>query len=174
METTDGNNNTDSSSTKTISTSTVEDDHMMVPPVKPPHILKSYTLRQPCIKKCLRECQRGAPRASLEEDMLLAGLTNNNKQTIISHYEYRNNPMSDVPPPFNKYYLQYHVFHLVVFMKYAKQAWNDVVQYFKYNKDLEKKYSKNINYKLQMYQQCRDSLSTTIQLLIAYPRNSHK
>ena len=25
-----------------------------------------------------------------------------------------------------------------------------------------------------MYQQCRDSLSTTIQLLIAYPRNSHK
>ena len=31
-----------------------------------------------------------------------------------------------------------------------------------------------MNYKLQMYQQCKDSLSTTIQLLIAYPRNSHK
>ena len=131
METTDGNNNTDSSSTKTISTSPVEKDNTMVPPITPPQIPKPYTLRQAFIKKCLRECQRDAPRASLEEDMLLTGLTNNDKQAIISHYEYRNNPMSslDVPPPFNKYYLQYHVFDLVVFKKYAKQAWNDVIQY---------------------------------------------
>ena len=165
MDSTDGNNNADNNSTK--------DDQ---PPVKLPQIPKSYTLRQAFFKKCLRECQRDTPRASLEEDMLLEGLTNNDKHTIISHYEYRNSPMqsSDVPPPFNKYYLQYHVFDLIVFKKYAKQAWSDVVQYFKYNKDLEKKYSKNINYKLQMYQHCRDSLSTTIQLLIAYPCNSHK
>ena len=168
MDSTDASNITDSSTTKAV-----EDDQ---PPVKLPQIPKPYTLRQALIKKCLRECHHDTPRASLEEDMLLEGLTNNDKNTIISHYEYRNSPMqsSDVPPPYNKYYLQYHVFDLVVFNKYAKQAWNDIVQYFKYNKDLEKKYTKNINYKLQMYQQCRDSLSTTIQLLIAYPRNSHK
>ena len=171
MDSTDASNNTDSSTTTTISTSVVENDQ---PPVTLPQLPKSYTLRQAFFKKCLRECHRDTPRASLEEDMLLEGLTNSDKNTIVSHYEYRNNPMSDVPPPFNKYYLQYHVFDLIVFKKYAKQAWNDVVQYFKYNKDLEKKYSKNINYKLQMYQQCKDSLSTTIQLLIAYPCNSHK
>ena len=166
MDSTDASNNTDSSNTTSL-----EDNQ---PPVKLPQIPKPYTLRQAFFKKCLRECQRDAPRTSLEEDMLLEGLTNNDKTAIINHYEYRNNPMSDVPPPFNKYYLQYHVFDLVVFNKYAKQAWSDIVQYFKYNKDLEKKYTKNITYKLQMYQQCRDSLSTTIQLLIAYPRNSHK
>ena len=167
MDSTDASNNTDNS------TKAVEDDQ---PPVKLPQIPKAYTLRQAFMKKCLRECHRDTPRASLEEDMLLEGLTNNDKHDIIKHYEYRNSPMqsSDVPPPFNKYYLQYHVFDLVVFNKYAKQAWSDVVQYFKYNKELEKKYSRNINYKLQMYQQCKNSLSTTIQLLIAYPRNSHK
>ena len=165
MDSTDASNNTDSP------TKAVEDDQ---PPVKLPQIPKPHTLRQAFFKKCLRECQRDAPRTSLEEDMLLEGLTNNDKTAIMNHYEYKNNPMSDVPPPFNKYYLQYHVFDLVVFNKYAKQAWNDIVQYFKYNKDLEKKYTKNITYKLQMYQQCKDSLSTTIQLLIAYPRNSHK
>ena len=166
--------NTDASTiTDSNSTNAVQDNQ---PPVKLPQIPKPYTLRQAFVKKCLRECQCDAPRASLEEDMLLEGLTNNDKTTIINHYEYRNSPMqsSDVPPPFNKYYLQYHVFDLIVFNKYSKQAWNDIVQYFKYNKDLEKKYTKNITYKLQMYQQCRDSLSTTIQLLIAYPRNSHK
>ena len=166
---------TDASTTiaNSNSTNAVEDDQ---PPVKLPQIPKPYTLRQAFVKKCLRECQRDAPRSSLEEDMLLEGLTNNDKTAIINHYEYRNSPMqsSDVLPPYNKYYLQYHVFDLVAFNKYAKQAWSDVVQYFKYNKDLEKKYTKNITYKLQMYQQCRDSLSTTIQLLIAYPRNSHK
>ena len=170
MDNTDASNNNtaDSSNTKSL-----EDDQ---PPVKLPQIPKPYTLRQAFVKKCLRECQRDAPRSSFEEDMLLEGLTNNDKTAIINHYEYRNSPMqsSDVPPPYNKYYLQYHVFDLVVFNKYAKQAWSDVVQYFKYNKDLEKKYTKNITYKLQMYQQCRDSLSTTIQVLIAYPRNSHK
>ena len=170
MDSTDATNNIVDKPTNT----TLEGDQ---PPVKLlPQIPKAYTLRQAFIKKCLRECQRNAPRSSFEEDMLLEGLTNNDKTTIIDHYEYRNSPMrsSDVPPPYNKYYLQYHAFDLVVFKKHAKQAWSDVVQYFKYNKDLEKKYTKNINYKLQMYQQCRDSLSTTIQLLIAYPRNSHK
>ena len=166
---------TDASTTiaNSNSTNAVEDDQ---PPVKLPQIPKPYTLRQAFVKKCLRECQREAPRSSLEEDMLLEGLTNNDKTAIINHYEYRNSPMqsSDVPPPYNKYYLQYHVFDLDVFNKYAKQAWSDVVQYFKYNKDLEKKCTKNITYKLQMYQQCRDSLSTTIQVLIAYPRNCHK
>ena len=172
MDTTDGSSI--DSSTKTTSTSAVEDH--VVPSIKPPSPPKPYTLRQAFVKNCLRECQCNAPRASLEEDMLLTGLSTKDKQAIISHYEYTNNPLSlsDLPPPFNKYYLQYRVFDIVVFRKYATQAWNDVVQYFKNNKDLEKKYSKNINYKLQMYQQCRDSLSTTIQLLIAYPRNSHK
>ena len=174
MDTTDAtSNNTTVADNSTTTKSLVEDDQ---PLVKLPQIPKPYTLRQAFIKKCLRECQRDAPRSSYEEDMLLEGLTNNDKTAIINHYEYRNSPMrsSDVPPPYNKYYLQYHVFDLVVFNKYAKQAWSDVVQYFKYNKDLEKKYTKNITYKLQMYQQCRDSLSTTIQILIAYPRNSHK
>ena len=174
MDSTDATNTNNIVDKPTNTNATLEDDQ---PPVKLlPQIPKPYTLRQAFIKKCLRECHRDAPRSSYEEDMLLEGLTNNDKTAIIEHYEYRNSPMrsSDVPPPYNKYYLQYHVFDLVVFNKYAKQAWSDVVQYFKYNKDLEKKYTKNITYKLQMYQQCKDSLSTTIQLLIVYPRNSHK
>ena len=171
MDTTD--DCTTSSSTKTTSASAVAD---RLPSMKPPSPPRLYTLRQAFVKNCLRECQRNAKRASLEEDMLLPGLSNNDKQAIISHYEYTNNPLSssDLPPPFNKYYLQYHVFDLVVFRKYATQAWNDVVQFFKDNKCLEKKYSKNMNYKLQMYRQCNDSLSPTIQLIIAYPRHSHK
>ena len=73
---------------------------------------RPYTLKQAFFKKCLWECRRQSDNyhhyhmtsATLENDMLLEGISDDDKQAIINYYEYANNSLSSsgLPPPYNK------------------------------------------------------------------------
>ena len=76
----------------------------------------------------------------IESDMLLRGISNEEKETMINYYEYANNPSKY----WNKYCKQYHAFELIVFKQHAAETWDDVVDFLKDNQQLQKMYSKNL------------------------------
>ena len=53
-------------------------------------------------------------------------------------------------------------------------TWEAIVDFFKNNQQLQKKYSKNLLYMLQKHQQCINSYSTVVLMVIAYPRHRQK
>ena len=103
---------TTNNSTKTVAanTTTTNSHSSSSSIAKPPSsIPQPYTLKQAFLKKCVRENRlcyhHTTTTASLEKDMLLEGISDDDKQAMINHYEYRNNPLSSsgLPPPYNKY-----------------------------------------------------------------------
>ena len=102
--------------------------------------------------------------------MLLTEIPREDKTKLIDYYEYANNPS----PHWDKYYTQYHAFEVIVFKKHAADTWDAIVEFFKDNHQLSKRYSKNLSYMLQKQRQCQNSYSTVILMLIAYPRHRQK
>ena len=102
--------------------------------------------------------------------MLLTEILCEDKSKIIEYYEYANNPS----PHWDKYYTLYHAFELIVFTKHAAEKWDAIVEFFKTNQQLSKRYSKNLSYMLQKQCQCLNSYSTVILMVVAYPRHRKK
>ena len=102
-----------------------------------------------------------------ENDMLLTEIPREDKTKLVDYYEYANNPS----PHWDKYYTQYHAFEVIVFKKHATETWDAIVDFFKDNHQLSKRYSKNLSYMLQKQRQCQNSYSTVILMVIAYPRH---
>ena len=102
-----------------------------------------------------------------ENDMLLKEIPNEDKRKIIDYYEYANN----LSPHWDKYYTQSHAFELIVFKKHVAETWDAIVDFFKNNHQLSKRYSKNLSYMLQKQRQCLNSYSTVILMVVAYPRH---
>ena len=105
-----------------------------------------------------------------ENDMLLAEIPREDKTRLVDYYEYANNPS----PHWDKYYTQYHAFEVIVFKKHAAETWDAIVDFFKDNHQLSKRYSKNLSYMLQKQRQCLNSYSTVILMVVAYPRHRQK
>ena len=105
-----------------------------------------------------------------ENDMLLAEIPREDKTRLIDYYEYANNPS----PHWDRYYTQYHAFEVIVFKKHAAETWDAIVDFFKDNHQLSKRYSKNLSYMLQKQRQCLNSYSTVILMVVAYPRHRQK
>ena len=105
-----------------------------------------------------------------ENDMLLAEIPREDKTKLVDYYEYANNPS----PHWDKYYTQYHAFEVIVFKKHAAETWDAIVDFFKDNHQLSKRYSKNLSYMLQKQRQCLNSYSTVILMVVAYPRHRQK
>ena len=105
-----------------------------------------------------------------ENDMLLTEIPLEDKSKIIDYYEYSNNPSAH----WDKYYTQYHAFEVIVFKKHAAETWDAIVDFFKDNHQLSKRYSKNLSYMLQKQRQCLNSYSTVILMVVAYPRHRQK
>ena len=105
-----------------------------------------------------------------ENDMLLTEIPREDKTKLVDYYEYANNPS----PHWDRYYTQYHAFEVIVFKKHAAETWDAIVDFFKDNHHLSKRYSKNLSYMLQKQRQCQNSYSTVILMLIAYPRHRQK
>ena len=105
-----------------------------------------------------------------ENDMLLTEIPREDKTKLVDYYEYANNPS----PHWDKYYTQYHAFEVIVFKKHATETWDAIVDFFKDNHQLSKRYSKNLSYMLQKQRQCQNSYSTVILMVIAYPRHRQK
>ena len=125
---------------------------------------KKYTLKQALYKAYTTT----APKH--ENDMLLKEIPHEDKKKIIDCYEYANNPS----PHWHKYYTKYQAFELVVFKKHAAETWDAIVEFFKNNQQLSKRYSKSLSYMLQKQQQCLNSYSTVILMVVAYPRHRQK
>ena len=105
-----------------------------------------------------------------ENDMLLAEIPHEDKTRLVDYYEYANNPS----PHWDRYYTQYHAFEVIVFKKHAVETWDAIVDFFKDNHQLSKRYSKNLSYMLQKQRQCLNSYSTVILMVVAYPRHRQK
>ena len=105
-----------------------------------------------------------------ENDMLLTEIPREDKTKLVDYYEYANNPS----PHWDKYYTQYHAFEVIVFKKHAAETWDAIVDFFKDNHQLSKRYSKNLSYMLQKQRQCLNSYSTVILMVVAYPRHRQK
>ena len=131
------------------------------PPAPPP---KKYTLKQAFFKAY------STTPPKHENDMLLTEIPREDKTKLVDYYEYANNPS----PHWDKYYTQYHAFEVIVFKKHAADTWDAIVEFFKDNHQLSKRYSKNLSYMLQKQRQCQNSYSTVILMLIAYPRHRQK
>ena len=140
--------------------STDSEDGEIARPPPPP----KYTLKQAFYK-----AYSSSPPKH-ENDMLLTDIPREDKSKLIDYYEYANNPS----PHVDKYYTQYHAFELVVFKKHAAETWDAIVDFFKDNQQLSKRYSKNLSYMLQKQRQCQNSYSTLIRMIIAYPRHRQK
>ena len=152
---------------------TMEDEDKMAPSQSAlPQLDKKLTLKQAFYKRCYKEYnKKNQQQASVENDMLLKGISDKDKQALIDHYEYVNNPLIKCC---KKYYMQYHAFDLVVFKQYSVMAWNSIVEFFKDSQQLHKKYSKNLRYMLQRQRQCNKSYSTIVKIIIAYPCHHQK
>ena len=61
-----------------------------------------------------------------------------------------------------------------MFKKHAAETWDAIVQFFKNNQHLSKRYSKNLSYILQKQRQCMNFYSTVILLVVAYPSHRQK
>ena len=131
------------------------------PPAPPP---KRYTLKQAFYKAY------STTPPKHENDMLLTEIPREDRTKLIDYYEYANNPS----PHWDKYYTQYHAFEVIVFKKHAADTWDAIVEFFKDNHQLSKRYSKNLLYMLQKQRQCQNSYSTVILMLVAYPRHRQK
>ena len=131
------------------------------PPAPPP---KRYTLKQAFYKAY------STTPPKHENDMLLTEIPREDRTKLIDYYEYANNPS----PHWDKYYTQYHAFEVIVFKKHAADTWDAIVEFFKDNHQLSKRYSKNLSYMLQKQRQCQNSYSTVILMLVAYPRHRQK
>ena len=131
------------------------------PPAPPP---KKYTLKQAFYKAY------STTPPKHENDMLLTEIPREDRTKLIDYYEYANNPS----PHWDKYYTQYHAFEVIVFKKHAADTWDAIVEFFKDNHQLSKRYSKNLSYMLQKQRQCQNSYSTVILMLVAYPRHRQK
>ena len=105
-----------------------------------------------------------------ENDMLLAEIPREDKTRLVDYYEYANNPS----PHWDRYYTQYRAFEVIVFKKHAAETWDAIVDFFKDNHQLSKRYSKNLLYMLQKQRQCLNSYSTVILMVVAYPRHRQK
>ena len=105
-----------------------------------------------------------------ENDMLLAEIPREDRTRLVDYYEYANNPS----PHWDRYYTQYHAFEVIVFKKHAAETWDAIVDFFKDNHQLSKRYSKNLSYMLQKQRQCQNSYSTVILMVVAYPRHRQK
>ena len=129
--------------------------------IVPPH---KYILKQ-----ALYKAYNTTPTKH-ENDMLPTEIPPEDKKKIIDYYEYANNPS----PHWDKYYTQYHTFELIVFKKHAAETWDVIVDFFKNNQQLSKRYSKSLSYMLQKQLQCLNSYSTVIRMVVAYPRHQQK
>ena len=107
-----------------------------------------------------------------EDDLHLKWLRPDHKEKMIQYYEYANN-MSHSP---DKYYVQYHVFDLIVLHSDKPEAWKAVVDYFQSNREgiFDSQYSKHLSYRLQNMRECAGSFQTKIQVIVAYPRSRQK
>ena len=117
---------------------TMEDEDKMAPSQSAlPQSDKKLTLKQAFYKRYYKEYnKKNQQQASVENDMLLKGISDKDKQALIDHYEYVNNPLIKFC---KKYYMQYHAFDLVVFKQYSVMAWNSIVEFFKDSQQLHKK-----------------------------------
>ena len=131
------------------------------PPPPPP---KRYTLKQAFYKAY------STTPPKHENDMLLTEIPREDKTRLVDYYEYANNPS----PHWDRYYTQYHAFEVIVFKKHAAETWDAIVDFFKDNHQLSKRYSKNLSYMLQKQRQCLNSYSTVILMVVAYPRHRQK
>ena len=136
-------------------------DAAAVAPLPPP---KKYTLKQAFYKAY------STTPPKHENDMLLTEIPREDKTKLVDYYEYTNNPS----PHWEKYYTQYHAFEVIVFKKHAAETWDAIVDFFKDNHQLSKRYSKNLSYMLQKQRQCLNSYSTVIRMVVAYPRHRQK
>ena len=130
----------------------------------PPSPPKRYTLKQAFYKAY------STTPPKHENDMLLTEIPREDKTKLVEYYEYANNPS----PHWDKYYTQYHAFEVIVFKKHAAETWDAIVDFFKDNHQLSKRYSKNLSYMLQKQRQCLNSYSTVILMVVAYPRHRQK
>ena len=130
----------------------------------PPSPPKRYTLKQAFYKAY------STTPPKHENDMLLTEIPHEDKTKLVEYYEYANNPS----PHWDKYYTQYHAFEVIVFKKHAAETWDAIVDFFKDNHQLSKRYSKNLSYMLQKQRQCLNSYSTVILMVVAYPRHRQK
>ena len=142
----------------------VDGQQAILPP--PP---QRYTLKQAFYKACSYsgENETSLLSSSVENDMLLTGVSYEEKQKLVDYYEYANNPSAYR----DKYYTQYHAFELSVFKKHAVERWDAIVEFVKNNQQLQKRYSKSLSYMLQKQCQCINSYLTVILMVIAYPRH---
>ena len=104
--------------------------------IVPPH---KYTLKQAFYKAY------NTTPPKHENNMQLKEIPHEDKRKIIDYYEYANNQS----PHCDKYYTQYHAFELIVFTKHAAETWDAIVDFFKNNHQLSKRYSKSLLYMLQ-------------------------
>ena len=132
--------------------------------MSPPSPPKRYTLKQAFYKAY------STTPPKHENDMLLTEIPREDKTKLVEYYEYANNPS----PHWDKYYTQYHAFEVIVFKKHAAETWDAIVDFFKDNHQLSKRYSKNLSYMLQKQRQCLNSYSTVILMVVAYPRHRQK
>ena len=153
--------------TTTATGGDIDDDDMVVDSsghTSPPSPPTRYTLKQAFYKAY------STTPPKHENDMLLAEIPREDKTRLVDYYEYANNPS----PHWDRYYTQYHAFEVIVFKKHAAETWDAIVDFFKDNHQLSKRYSKNLSYMLQKQRQCLNSYSTIILMVVAYPRHRQK
>ena len=111
-------------------------------------------------------------RKHREDDLNLKWLSEEDKNKIREYYEHANNP-SYSP---GKFYVQYHVFDLTVMRSDERKAWKTIGEYFQTNGEglFDNKYTKHLSYRLLNKRKCAGSYSTTIQIIVAYPRSRQK